>query len=69
MLSYVQGGVANIWKKNVIENLESKKLKYIIVGEFLIDLKNEFGEGDDETIKAVKLKKIEQGSRTICTGV
>ena len=34
----------------------------MIVGEFLIDLKKEFGGGDNETMKVEELKKIEQKS-------
>jgi len=44
---------------NIIEDLESRSLSYAIVGEFLSDLKEEFGREDDETIKMAKLKKIE----------
>ena len=40
-------------------------MDYIIVGEFLVDLKKEFGEGDDKTIKVAKLKKVEQRNRII----
>jgi len=32
---------------------------FTIVGEFLIDLKQEFSEEDDKTMKVAKLKKIE----------
>ena len=44
---------------NIIEDLESGSLSYIIVGEFLSDLKEEFGREDDKTIKMAELKKIE----------
>jgi len=40
-------------------------LEYATVGEFLVDLKREFGKRDDETMKVTKLKKIKQGNRTI----
>jgi len=30
-----------------------------MIGEFLIDLKQEFGREDDKTMKVEKLKKIE----------
>ena len=40
-------------------------LEYTAVREFLVDLKKEFGEGDDKTIKVAELKKIEQESRTM----
>ncbi len=62
VLSYVQGKLANIQKENIIKNLESESLSYIIVGEFL---KEEFGKGNNETIKIAELKKIEQENKTM----
>jgi len=38
-------------------------LSYVIVGEFLSDLKEEFRGEDDKTIKVAELKKVKQGSR------
>jgi len=35
-------------KKNIMENLEGGSLSYVIVREFLSDLKEEFGGEDDE---------------------
>lgn len=40
-------------------------MEYEIIGEFLADLKKEFGRRDDETMKVAKLKKVEQGNRTM----
>jgi len=57
--------LANIWKKIVIENLKSGNVSYTTVGEFLLDLKKEFGEGNNKIIKVTELKKVEQESRTI----
>jgi len=54
--------LANIYKENIIKNLESKSLSYIIVGKFL---KEEFSKGNNETIKIAELKKIEQENKTI----
>ena len=48
----------DIWKENVIEDLESGSLSYIIVGEFLSDLKEEFGREDHEKIKVEQESKI-----------
>ena len=42
-----------------MEDLESGELEYVIIGEFLIDLRKEFKKGDNETTKVVKLKEIE----------
>ena len=59
MLSYVQGGSADIWKENILEDLEEGLLEYKTVGEFLMDIKKEFGEGDKESIKVAELQKLE----------
>ena len=36
-----------------------------MVREFLSDLKKEFSRRDNETLKVLKLKKVEQGNKTI----
>ena len=53
----------NIWKENVMEYLESRSLSYIIVGEFLSDLREKFKKGDNEMIKVAELKNVKQESR------
>ena len=40
-------------------------MSYAIVGKFLSDLKKEFEEGDNKTIKVAKLKKVELESKMI----
>ena len=55
----------DIWKDNVIEDLKSENLSYVTVGEFLADLKEESGGEDDEMIKVVELKKVEQEDEMI----
>jgi len=65
MLSYVQGGAANIWKENVLEELEVGELEFETVGEFLAEIKREFGGGEEETVKATELRKLEQEGRTM----
>ena len=60
MLLYIQEKLVDIWKKNVLEDLESGNLEYMTVEEFLIDLKNKFGGRDNEIVNVVKLKKVEQ---------
>jgi len=57
--------LANIWKENVLEDLESGKLDYTIVVEFLADLKKNFSGRNNKTMKVAKFKKVEQGSRII----
>ena len=36
-----------------------------MVGEFLADIKKEFGGGDEETVKVAELKRLEQRKRII----
>ena len=61
----MQGGLANIQKENTLEDLERKLLDYKTVGEFLTDIRKEFGGGDKKLVKVAELKKVEQGSKTI----
>jgi len=65
VLSYVQKGSVDIWKENVMEELETGEMEYKIVEKFLISLKKEFGGGEEELVKAVELRKLEQGGRTM----
>jgi len=51
ILSYIQEGSADMWKENVLEDLEA--------GEFLAGLKREFEEGNEEAVKIAELKRIE----------
>jgi len=62
-LSYVQGGLADVWKENILEDLEGGTLEYKTVGEFLADIKKEFGGGYEEAVKVAELKRIEQGGK------
>ena len=50
----------DVWKENVIKELESGEMEYKSVEEFLTSLKREFGGGEKESVKAVKLRKLEQ---------
>jgi len=40
-------------------------LEFETVGEFLAEIKKEFGRGKEELVKVVELRKIEQESRTM----
>ena len=65
ILSYVQGGSADIWKENIMKELETGEIEFESAGEFLAEIRREFGGGDKESVKVAELKKIEQGGRTI----
>ena len=65
MLLYIQEGLVDIQKENLLKNLESGKAKFESAGEFLLELKKEFGGENKESIKVVELKRIEQGEKII----
>jgi len=62
-LSYVQGGLADVWKENVLEDLKGEILEYEIVGESFVDIKKEFEGGDKEVLKVAELRRLEQGGK------
>ena len=41
--------------------MEAGEVKYKSAGEFLTEIKKEFGGGDEESVKVAELKRIEQG--------
>ena len=63
VLSYIQGGSADVWKKNIMEELEAGEMEYETVEEFLTSLKKEFGEEEEELVKVAELRKLEQEER------
>jgi len=63
VLSYVQGGSADVWKENVMEKLEAGEIEHEMVEEFLISLRKGFGEEEEESVKVAELRKMEQGGR------
>jgi len=65
VLSYVQEGAADVWKENMLEELEAGELEFKTVGDFLAEIKKKFGRGEEESVKAAELKKLEQGGRTM----
>ena len=65
VLSYVQGGTADMWKENMMEDLEAREVEYKLAEDFLICLKKKFREGEEEAVKATELRKLEQGGKTM----
>jgi len=55
----------DIWKENIIEELEIEEIEYKTMEEFLTALKKEFGRGEEKSVKVVELRKLEQGERTM----
>ena len=59
----MQGGSADVWKENVMEELESGKMEYKTAKEFLMTLKKEFSRGEKESVKFVQeFKRAARGS-------
>jgi len=56
----VQEAIADIQKENVLEDLETEILEYKTTGEFLADLKKEFGGEEEKMIKAAELRRLKQ---------
>jgi len=54
-----------MWKKSLLEDLEVEEVEFGSVGEFLLELKKKFGGEDEESVKVAKLKRIEQGEKTM----
>ena len=46
-----------------MEELEAEEIEYEMAEEFLTVLKKEFGRGEEEAVKAVELRKLEQGGK------
>ena len=63
VLSYVQGGSADVWKENVMKELESGEIEYETVEEFFTNLRKKFGGGEEKLVKVAELRKLEQGGR------
>ena len=65
VLSYVQRGSADVWKENVMEKLELGEVEYKSAEEFLACIKKEFEGEEEEAVKVVELRRVEQGGKTI----
>ena len=61
----MQEGSADIWKKNMLEDLERELLEYENIGEFLANIRKEFRGEDEESVKVAELRRLEQGEKTM----
>ena len=48
-----------------MEELESGEMEYETAEEFFTNLKKEFGGGEEESVKAAELRRMEQGGKTM----
>ena len=65
VLSYVQGGIAETWKNNILDEIEKGTSEVEMMEELFKKIREEFGEFDKESRKADKLRLLVQGPR-IC---
>ena len=64
VLFYVQGGAAETWKDNVLDEIAKGTSEVDTIEELFEKMREEFGEFDEESRKADKLRLLVQGSRT-----
>ena len=64
VLSYIQGGVAEAWKDNLLDKLVKEESEMDTVEKLFTKIKNNFGEISEEERKIEQLQTIEQGERT-----
>ena len=65
VLSYVQGGVAEIWKDNVLDKISKGTSTVNTEEELFTKIWQEFGEFDEESRKVDELRILEQGGKTV----
>jgi len=65
VLSYIQGGMVETWKDNLLDELAKEEAEVSIVEELFTKMRNEFGETMEEDRKIELLRTMEQGRR-IC---
>ena len=64
VLSYVQGGVAEARKDNLMDELAKGESEVESVEQLFTKIRNNFGETSEEERKIEQLRTIEQGNRT-----
>jgi len=63
VLSYVQGGVAEVWKDNLLDELAKGESEVESVEQLFTKIRNDFGETSEEERKIEQLRTMEQGGR------
>jgi len=64
VLSYVQGGIAEAWKDNLLDKLAKGESEVESAEQLFTKIRNNFGETLEEERKIEQLRTIEQGGRT-----
>jgi len=64
VLLYVQGGIAEAWKDNLLDELAKRESEVELAEQLFTKIRNDFGETSEEERKIEQLRTIEQGGRT-----
>jgi len=64
VLSYVQGGIAEAWKDNLLDELAKGELEVESAEQLFTKIRNDFGKTSEEERKIEQLRTIEQGGKT-----
>ena len=64
VLLYVQGGIAEAWKDNLLNELAKEESEVESVEQLFTKIRNDFGETSEEERKIEQLRTIEQRGRT-----
>jgi len=64
VLSYIQGGIAEIWKNNLLDELAKGESEVELAEQLFAKIRNNFGEISEEERKIEQLRTIEQEGRT-----
>jgi len=64
VLLYVQGGIAEAWKDNLLDKLAKGESEVESAEQLFAKIRNDFGETLEEKRKIEQLRTIEQGGRT-----
>jgi len=60
----MQGGIAEAWKNNLLDELAKRESEVESAEQLFTKIRNDFGETSEEERKIEQLRMIEQGGRT-----
>jgi len=64
VLSYIQGGIAEAWKDNLLDELAKRESEVKSTEQLFTKIRNNFGEISEKERKIEQMRTIEQGERT-----
>jgi len=64
VLSYMQGGIAEAWKDNLLDELAKRESEVESAEQLFAKIRDDFGETSEEERKIEQLRTIEQEGRT-----